>query len=189
MAESFGDLDPKLDARAGDVAKGTPWTGFHRIEQILWVKNTTAGTAPLARRLRADVATLRRTTGPLFFQPAQLANGAVELLDEVAHSKITGEEDRYPHTDLSDFQGNLAGARKAFDLLRPALFADGEGKLADTIAARFADVQTGLDRYRRRTPLGFAPYGELTPEDRRALAQKLDALAEPLSTVAAKVSG
>ncbi len=189
VAESFGDLDPKIDARKNDVAPGTPWTGFHRIEQILWEQKTTAGTKPLAKQLRADVRTLQRKDADLFFQPAQLANGAVELLDEVAHSKITGEEDRYSHTDLSDFQANLAGSRKAFELLRPALVAEGEGDLAATIDKRFAAVQAGLDRYRRPTPLGFALYGAVTPADRRTFAQQVDALAEPLSTVAAKVSG
>jgi iron uptake system component EfeO len=189
VAESYGPLDPKIDARAGDVAPGTEWTGFHRIEQILWVRGTTRGTEPFAEQLRADVATLKKNIGRLFFQPPQLANGAVELLDEVARSKITGEEDRYSHTDLSDFQGNLEGARKAFELLRPALVKRGERELADTIAARFATVQAGLDRYRRPTPLGFALYGELTPEDRRMFAQQVDAVAEPLSRVAALVSG
>ena len=119
VAESFGALDPRLDAREGDVAPGAAWTGFHRIERILWVDGTTDGTARLAKLLRADAATLERKVASLRFQPPQLANGAVELLDEVARSKITGEEDRYSHTDLSDFQGNLEGARKAFDLLGP----------------------------------------------------------------------
>jgi iron uptake system component EfeO len=189
VAESFGDLDPKLDARINDVAPGTPWTGFHHLEQILWEKGTTAGTGTLAKELSADVATLQRRVATLSYQPAQLANGSVELLNEVAQSKITGEEDRYSHTDLSDFQGNLAGAREALDLLRPALVARGDRVLADTIARRFDTVQQGLDRYRRHTPLGFALYSALTPADRRAFAQEVDALAEPLSTVAAKVSG
>jgi iron uptake system component EfeO len=189
VAESFGDLDPKLDARVNDVAPGTPWTGFHHIEQILWVRGTTAGMGALAKQLNADVATLDRRVATLSYQPAQLANGSVELLDEVSSSKISGEEDRYSHTDLSDFQGNLEGARKAFDLLRPALVAQGDGALAAAIAQRFDVIQRSLDRYRRATPLGFALYGALKPADRLAFAQQVDALAEPLSTVAAKVSG
>jgi len=40
-------------------------------------------------------------------EPAQIVNGAVELLNEVASSKVTGEEDRYSHTDLWDFEANL----------------------------------------------------------------------------------
>jgi iron uptake system component EfeO len=189
VAESFGNLDPEIDARTNDVDDPAAWTGFHRIEQILWVERTTDGTTALGAKLLTDVETLQRRVRTLSFQPAQLANGGVELLNEVAGSKITGEEDRYSHTDLSDFQGNLTGARVAFDLLRPALVQRGVATLARTIATRFATVQKGLDRYKRSTPLGFATYDELTAGDRRAFAQQIDALAEPLSTVAARVTG
>ncbi len=188
VAESFGNLDPDIDARANDVAKPSEWRGFHRIEQILWVKGTTSGTAGYAAKLLADVTTLDTKVRTLSFQPAQLANGAVELLNEVANSKITGEEDRYSHTDLSDFEANLDGAEKAFDLLRPALVKQGDGALATTIANRFAAVHAGLAPYKRSTPLGFALYGELTQPDRQKLSKLVGNLAEPLSTIAAKVS-
>ena len=36
VAESFGDLDPKIDFREADVEPGTEWTGWHRIEKDLW---------------------------------------------------------------------------------------------------------------------------------------------------------
>jgi iron uptake system component EfeO len=137
----------------------------------------------------ADVNTLNRKVQTIHLQPAQLANGAVELMNEVANSKITGEEDRYSHTDLSDFQGNLSGSREAFDLLRPALKQTGNAQLATTIDRRFAAAQTSLDRYKRHTTLGYALYSELTQADRTTFAVEVDALDEPLSTVAAKVSG
>ncbi|MCW2951350.1 MAG: hypothetical protein JWQ48_520 [Conexibacter sp.] len=188
VAESFGDLDPEIDARVNDVDDRTRWTGFHRIEQILWVEGTTTGTEKYADKLLRDVQTLTTKVKTLRFQAPQLANGAVELLNEVANVKITGEEDRYSHTDLSDFQGNLDGAQKAFELLAPVLQARSDGALVRQIEARFADVQKSLAAYRRSTPLGYAVYSELTPHDRRTLAQQVDALAEPLSTVAAKVT-
>jgi iron uptake system component EfeO len=187
VAESFGNLDPEIDARVNDVPNVSSWTGFHRIEQILWVGKTTTGTGPYATKLLADVTTLDTKVQTLTFQPAQLANGAVELLNEVAGSKITGEEDRYSHTDLSDFSANVEGAQKAYELLRPALLERRDGALVKTLNARFAEVFTGLAPYRRDTPLGFALYGELTSSDRKTLAQAIDALAEPLSTVASKV--
>ena len=189
VAESFGDLDPEIDARVNDVPSGDTWTGFHRIEHTLWVRGTTEGAAAYAHKLLADVITLERRAETLEVQPAQLANGAVELLNEVASSKITGEEDRYSHTDLSDFAANLAGAHVAFDLLRPALADAGDGPLAATISERFVDVRRTLNTYRRSTPLGYALYGELSATDRRRLARSVDALAEPLSMVAVKVTG
>jgi FTR1 family protein len=188
VAESFGALDPEIDARANDVEDPDDWEGFHRIEQILWQRHTTAGTGHFADELLEDVETLRHKVRDLHYQPAQLANGSVELLDEVADSKITGEEDRYSHTDLSDFQGNLTGARVAFGLLRPALVERGEGKLAATIAARFAAVQKGLDAYKRPTALGFATYDQLTKADRHELAEQIEALTTSLQAVAPKVS-
>jgi iron uptake system component EfeO len=188
VAESFGDLDPEIDARVNDVAGSAKWTGFHRIEKTLWEKQTTAGTGPYATKLLDDVTELHRRVGTLDVQPAQLANGAVELLNEVAGSKITGEEDRYSHTDLSDFAGNLEGARRAFDLLRPVLVSGGSGELASTIDTRFDTVSQSLGRYKLAGG-GYATYGALDAADRRKLAQQVDALAEPLSTVAAKVAG
>ncbi len=188
VAESFGNLDPEIDARINDVSSPSQWTGFHRIEQILWVGKTTRGTERYADELLADVQTLARRVTTLNYQAAQLANGAVELLNEVANSKITGEEDRYSHTDLSDFEGNLSGAQRAFVLLAPVLRERGDTALVNEINQRFAAVQTSLDAYRRSTPLGYALYSALTPADRRKFAQQVDALAEPLSTVAARVT-
>jgi iron uptake system component EfeO len=188
VAESFGALDPEVDARDGDVP-AAKWGGFHKIEQILWEKNTTAGTVPLVKALVGYVQTLDAKSSGLQFNAVDLANGAVELLDEVAKSKITGEEDRYSHTDLSDFQANLAGSRKAFQLLIPALKEDGASELVSYIDVRFAKVQADLDKYRSSSPLGFVLYNAVTAADRRVFAQDVDALAEPLSTVADKVNG
>jgi iron uptake system component EfeO len=187
VAEAFGDLDPKIDARVNDVADEDTWTGFHKIEQILWTKDTTKGTAKYAEALVDDVATLDRRIGSIDLQAAQLANGALELMNEVSSGKITGEEDRYSHTDLSDFQGNLEGSKKAFDLLKPALAARNEQALVDQIEPRFAAVQKSLDEYRRDTPLGFALYDELTDTDRKQFSTQVNALADPLSLVAGKV--
>jgi iron uptake system component EfeO len=187
IAESFGNLDPEIDARINDVADPSQWSGFHRIEKILWQQSTTKGTASYADKLLADVKRLDGSIAGLDLQAAQIANGAVSLLDEVSTSKITGEEDRYSHTDLADFQANFSGAVEAFDALKPALAETGNSALIDQVETQVAKVQAGLDKYRRNTPLGFAYYSALTPRDRRQFAQQIAALAEPLSLVAGKL--
>ena len=184
VAESFGDLDPAIDARENEVDYPAQWSGFHRIEKALWADNSTAGMAPLAQKLVADVAKLRGLVATAEYQPAQLANGASELLDEVGKSKVTGEEDRYSHTDLSDFAANVDGAQKAYQLLAPELRTR-DAALAATIQARFSDVTTALTANRLGT--GYVDYSRVGQAQRRALAQKVDALAEPLSHVAAVV--
>jgi iron uptake system component EfeO len=189
VAESFGDLDPGIDARINDVDDPSQWTGFHRIEKALWSDHTTAGMTSIANKLDTDVAKLKSLVATTTYQPAQLANGATDLLNEVASSKITGEEDRYSHTDLSDFEANVGGAEKAYDLLAPAL-KQIDPALATTMSARFADVEASLKPY-RGTYAGssYVNYSTVTTEQRKALTQKVDALAEPLSQVAAKVTG
>ena len=119
-------------------------------------------------------------------QPGGIANGAVELLNEVSASKITGEEERYSHTDLVDFEANVQGAQAAFDAVKPIL-AKKDAELASGIDARFAVVTAALTPYQTGTT--FVASTALPPADTKALAQAIDALAEPLSHVGKQVVG
>jgi len=184
VAETFGNLDPEIDARQGDVPD-KQWGGFHKIEQALWVDGSTSGLDPnVTKELDAHVAQLANLVHDVELQPAAIANGAVELLNEVSSSKITGEEERYSRTDLVDFEANVQGSQAAFDAVKP-LLAGKNAALASDIDARFAAVNTALDPYRRGT--AFVAYTELTPDDTKALSQVIDALAEPLSEVAKQI--
>ncbi len=189
VAESFGDLDPAVDARANDVADPAKWTGFHRIEKALWQDRSTKGMEPVADQLDTDLGRLSRLVAKAHYQPAQLANGATELLNEVASSKITGEEDRYSHTDLSDFAANVSGGQKAFDLLKPALQRI-DPKLATKVSTAYDNVFSELGRHKGHfAGTGYVDYSTVGQGQRRILTQKVDALADPLSQVAAKVNG
>jgi FTR1 family protein len=183
VAESFGSLDPEIDAREGDVP-AKRWSGFHVIEKGLWIDGSTAGLGPVADELVADVERLDRKARGLDLQAAQVANGANALLDEVSASKITGEEERYSHTDLVDFEANVAGSRAAFETVGP-LLAERDPELANEIRKRFDAVEVALEPYRRGQ--AFILYTELSKADQRKLAQSIDALAEPLSQVAAQI--
>jgi iron uptake system component EfeO len=181
IAESFSRLDKEIDARAGDVPASS-WSGFHPIERRLWSLGTTAGTDAMGRKLLADVSAVNGVATRIALSPAQIANGAVGLLDEVSRSKITGEEERYSHLDLVDFEANVDGAQAAFEAVRP-LLPPSRAALARTIAERFRAVHRALGPYRRGG--GFVRYTALTPTDTRRLGRAVDALAEPLSRVSA----
>jgi iron uptake system component EfeO len=195
VAESFGDLDPRIDARENDVP-ARKFEGFHRIEKALWsgataglhpvVIGTTKGMAPVAKQLLADVEELREKVKTVDLQAVQIANGANELLGEVSASKITGEEERYSHIDLVDFEANVEGAEAAFEAVEP-LLSKRDPKLAQEIEASFEDVYAALKPYRRAS--GFVSYTELSKADTRKLAQEIDALAEELSQVPAQIVG
>jgi iron uptake system component EfeO len=184
VAESFGDLDPAIDAREGDVP-AKQFGGFHRIEKALFVDNTTQGMAPVADKLVKNVETLNTKVKTIELDPAQISNGANELLNEVSASKITGEEERYSHTDLVDFEANVEGSRAAYEAVKP-LLEKTDPELAKEIDQRFDDVETALEPYKQGD--GFVSYTELTEADKRKLSQAIDTLAEPLSQVAAKTA-
>ena len=186
VAESFGDLDPAIDIRIADVEDPAAWTGFHRLEKALWVDGSTVGMAPIARQLVTDIDRLNGLVATAEYQPAQLANGASELLDEVARSKVTGEEEAYSRIDLVDFAANVDGAQAAFDLLQPAL-AIVDPALAATVTTRFAEVRTELARF--SAGRGYLTFDRLVAADIRDLSARVAALAEPLSQVAARIVG
>lgn len=192
VAESFGDLDPRLDLREADLEEDQKWTGWHRIEKDLWpqkdgasyVALTATERQQLADQLVADTEELNSRVLKLTFDPTQLGNGAKELLDEVATGKVTGEEEIWSGTDLWDFQANLDGARIAFEVLEPAL-RQKDAALADTLTERFASVQTALDLHKSGD--GFVLYSTLTESQVQELARVVDALSEPLSQLTAAV--
>lgn len=189
VAESFGDLDPKLDAREADLEPGQEWTGWHRAEKDLfppagYAPLTAGERATLASQLVADTDELAARTRSVELTADQLGNGAKELLDEVARGKVTGEEEIWSHTDLWDFQANLDGARIAFENLKPAL-QQKDAALATELDGKFAALQAELAKYAKGE--GFASYNELTPEQVQQLSAQVDALGEPLSRLTAAV--
>ncbi|OAM15612.1 iron uptake system protein EfeO [Eikenella corrodens] len=181
IAELFNELDPAIDARADDFKdkeQDPGFGGFHRIEHALWTLNTTKGMEPIADKLLADVQKLKQEIDILTFPPSKVVGGAAVLIEEVANSKISGEEDRYSRTDLSDFQANIEGAQKIIELFRP-MIAEKDQALLDKTDANFKQVTDILAKY--RTEKGFQPYDKLTDADRKNLQAPINALAEDLA--------
>jgi iron uptake system component EfeO len=186
VAESFGDLDPIIDGREGDQAEGEDFTGFHRIEQALWETGDVSDMGPYADQLLTNVQQIATQADDVTLDPLQLANGAKGLLDEIATGKITGEEDRYSHTDLWDFSANLEGSEAAVQALRPYLEKT-DPDLVGEIDDRFAAAEAELEQYRSGD--GWQSYDQLSDEQLRGLSDSITALTESVSQVASVVAG
>lgn len=212
----YREIDYRAEAAA--LAKDDPtftqWLGFHRMEKDLWTpsKNarqpdgspawkdwspsTPAQRKQLAKTLIADVATLSDTVNAPDFRTSHsvdistVSNGAAGLLEEIAVGKVTGEEDWWSHTDLYDFQGNLDGARRAFELVAPIAESSNEtGKeLVASITTEFDAMQSLLDQY-GSIEKGFVSYDTVSESQRRALVEQIDATREPLSKLTHAVLG
>ena len=189
VTESFGDLDPILDAREADLEEGQEFTGWHRAEKDLWApkgytKMSQAQRQQIADGLVKHTTELATRAQALEFTPDKLANGAKELLDEVATGKVTGEEEAFSHTDLWDFQANLEGAKIAYEDLAPLLEGT-DDELDAQLKENFEKLQAQLDAY--RVGEGFKYYDQLGTEQVQELAAGVDALSEPLSRLTAAV--
>lgn len=187
IAELFSDLDASIDSRADDHEKREEdegFTGFHRLEYGLFAKNSTEGLAPFADRLMADVTDLEQRIAELALPPEKVVGGAAALMEEVAATKISGEEDRYSGTDLWDFKGNFDGSRKIFDLVQP-LIETQDAPFVAKVNKSFGIVETTLAKYREGE--GYTHYEKLTDSDRRLLAANVNTLAEDLSTLRGKL--
>ncbi len=181
VAELFSDLDASMDAREDDYEHGAQdpaFTGFHRLEKALWADSSTKGMEKYAEQLAKDTVELQKRLTSLAFPPNKVVGGAAGLIEEVAATKISGEEDRYSRTDLWDFQANVDGAQKIVDLFRPVLAKENQPLLAK-IDSNLATVHTTLAKY--RAGQGFESYEKLTDADRNKLKGPINTLAEDLS--------
>ena len=186
VAESFGDLDPKIDGREDVVDEGMDFTGYHRLEKDLWVDGLQDDSSDIAEQLLSDVTDLVRQAKELTYDPLQLANGAKALVDEMATGKVTGEEERYSHTDLHDFYANYTGSMAAVDALRPALEDRAPG-LLDELDSTSSQLHEVIEEH-ERSGGRFVSYTSLSKGDVKELSDSLDAFSEQVAQVAGVVA-
>lgn len=186
IAESFGDLDPRIDARLADIKEEgqgeEEWSGYHKIEYGLWSEGKTEGYESVADQLLKDVKELRAKVETVNVTPDLMITGAVDLLNEVSTSKITGEEEIYSHTDLYDFKANIEGAEKIFEIFKERL-QEKDAALVTTLEENFATLNDLLAKHEDGKG-GYVSYEVLTKEDTKALSEAVDHLGEPLSQMA-----
>ena len=189
IAAEFGDLDPAIDAREAGLQEGEEWTGWHRLEKDLWPARATnytpltdAQKAKLADKLLTDTKTIQKQGQDLKLTVTDIVEGSQGLLEEIAGGKVTGEEEYWSRTDLWDFQANLDGAWKGFELLEPVIKGR-DPKLADKIQYQFGAVQGLLDATKKGDE--FVTYDKLTKQQVKAMSDAVNALGESLAEVSA----
>ncbi len=184
------NLDFAIDARPDAVSPGDTWEGFHVIEKQLWENNNLDGMKPVGDTLVKNVKDLQRLVNePNFsFAPADIVNGAGDLLDEVSTTKLTGEEEAYSHIDFVDMQANIEGSQQAFAIVKPAL-QQIDPQLTATIQTAFDNVDKQVDALRDpNAPGGFKPFDQVSAEQKRQIAQAIVAVKEPLSQAGGKIA-
>jgi iron uptake system component EfeO len=191
VAEIWGSLDTDIDGRwENPVTVASQFTGFHKLEQLLWEGNTLAGAPDLCAGLVRNEQQLLTLVHKAQYNPLEMASGATDLINEAATSKISGEEERYSNTDLPVFQANMAGAMKVVTLLQPYLRKKDHGLLA-LIRQRDAAITRELGKYKASPGYdgtGYVEYSTVLDSQRRQLAGAVNALAEAISKISVQVS-
>lgn len=191
VAEKFGDIDPKVDAREADLKpeERKDWTGWHVLEKALWKDGSVEGKEKYGDQLLKDLEVLKSRLPGLTLDPVNdMAGGAKELLDEVATGKVTGEEEAFSHTDLVDFKANVDGAKKIYELLQPVV-RERDARLAADLDAGFAKVEALLKKHENGDgPYEYVSYDKVGKDDRKELADAVNALGEPLSKLGAVIA-
>ncbi len=192
VAELFPEIDGLIDSRVDDHEgpDDPSWTGWHRIEKGLWEDNSAEGLAPFAQQLVSDTNGLITKVKALTIDPGVMTNGAAALIEEAAQGKITGEEERYSHTDLITFQANIDGAKKIIEIITPVLTtAPGGAELLADINAKIAKVEAVIAPYQQgNTFVSYEQVNDATRDQLKAsMADLSEALAEISGTIGLKV--
>lgn len=183
-AQRLGQLDNAINARADYFEKREQdpgFVGFHRLEYALFEQRNLDRLAPLAQRLLTDVTSLKQQLLAQSLAPEQLVSIVVRNLDNIAQVRAhSGEEERYSHSDLNGFAGNLDASRKVVELLRP-LLGKSDAPLLTNIDTALADFAAELDGF--KVDGGYASYDSVSPAQRQQIADKAKALAAALDAI------
>lgn len=191
VAEVWGTLDTSIDGRwENPVTVASQFTGFHKLEQLLWEDNTLKGAPQLCAGLVKNEQQLLTLVKSAQYNPLEMASGSTDLLNEAAANKISGEEERYSNTDLPVFKANVDGAMEVVSLFTPYL-QQKDPSLLSAINQRDAAVTKVLGTL-KATPgyddTGYVEYSTVLDDHRKQLSTTVNALSEELSKLSLQVS-
>ena len=112
------------------------FTGWHRIEYLLWEQSDTPRPCR-SRNSSSDLAGLKTEMEAMDIPPTAVAV-ARPSSSTVSQGQITGEEDRYSHTDMWD-RPPTSRARRGHRVVGPAL-EEADSALLQSINSSFAEV-------------------------------------------------
>ncbi|KRE93153.1 hypothetical protein ASG89_06510 [Paenibacillus sp. Soil766] len=180
IIETFSELDGVMDARVDDFKneKDPDFTGYHRIEYLLFVKKNIKDAEPFAARLLEDGKKMQQAIAATTIAPTDFIAGVGELMEEAQSSKITGEEERWSGATVPVIRANVEGAQAIYDLVKAELKKK-DAALDEKISKSLATV---IETMNTLSPVGptWNDFSKLEQAKQVDLKNKLEALAEPL---------
>ncbi len=125
---AFGDLDGAINGLPDGLPRGVrnqSWTGFHKVELLLWRGAPATRLMAPTRRLAADLERLRRHFRTAEIDPLELTVRAHEISENALELELTGRTDFGSHSALATVAANLDGTRAALHFLKPFIKSRG----------------------------------------------------------------
>jgi len=182
---AFGDADSAINGTPAGLPAGTNdpgFTGFHRIEMLLWHGAYASLIHVYTVRLVSDVQSLIDHFATAQIDPLDIGLRAHEIAENALQFEATGQTDEGSGTNLATIDANLTGTRAVLSFL------------TDLLATRFTampSVWAWLDRTQRlvedqRDTVGrWRPVEDLATPIRETLNSDLSELTEQLAPIAA----
>lgn len=182
--DTFGDYADKINGLPNGLPDGVRdpgFTGFHRIEYLLWHNGSDDQLTNAARTLDTDVHALVKAFPHQLTAPNDVPLRSHEILENTLQFTLTGEDDLGSHSTLATLSANLDGTRMTLEALTPLLEQNDSALLA---SARHAlDDLDGVLAGLRATDGTWPPLQSLSDDQRRQLDGTLAGTLESLAPI------
>ncbi len=151
----YGSTGPpswsRLDGLPGGLPAGVhdpAFTGFHRVEYLLWHHGSRADLLSAGKTLLADLTTLQARVGAGPLQVGVLVAQVQEILERSARQELTGASDAGSGSGLATVAADVAGTQLLLGALVPAL-QPRDPKLLGSVQSALAALAAQLSGLRR----------------------------------------
>ncbi len=183
--DTFGDFNDEIDGRPNGLPLGVNdpnWTGFLRLEAVLWQDQSPAAVASVANQLDSDVHGLVAAFPDQTIDPNDLSLRTHEILENTLQFQLTGETDQGSHTGLATAGANVEGTEMTLGAIAP-LLAPRDPVLLASATTGLRRLATLLDSYQLRDG-SWTPVQSLTPSQHEQLDGTISGLLETLAPIA-----
>lgn len=181
----FGNTDRTINSRADyflDKEKDYRFVGFHLVEYLLFSKQDLKAALPASDELRLKGRDLQKRVLTETIEIPKLVQASADFVEMILEIKLSGQENIYSLSDLSDMAANIKGSQAIIEVISPFI----ESKTLDQIKENDQKINKIVQSYQLAKGQ-YAPYSQLKQQDKMALYSLLTQQAELLATLRAQL--
>jgi iron uptake system component EfeO len=181
---AFGDADGAINGLPNGLPGGVDdkdFTGFHRVEHLLWGNGSAAELTDAGTALSAAVHDMQTAFPDARIDPLDIAIRAHEITENALQFELTAQADLGSHSGLATIKANLVGTVEVLKLLNPVLAS--RYPALPTVNAALQQAQTDVDSMDKNGT--WTAVQALSRSDRERIDADLSSLSELLAPIAA----